>query len=622
MRFALVQSVGVLLRAYPPSFFARLAQKTLLLDAEARDDGLFAVAPAGAEVVVASATPHSSAGTPYGPVFDPAQPPFPPRSFHVVLAGPSLLPRTGADRERAFQGLLGLTRGVLVLALPASGSLGELGAEAAIELARRRLGAGHPWLRTLEVECGREGPTPGELDELAGAARAALLYVPAGDPVGGAALAMFRAFVLGLPDGERLAGLVDRFFNTALTEAGPTLTSRYHDLALVFPGRRSVPGAVAALAAEERTAARVRGRTDVASLQLALELDALDRRGPVPAGGAGPGAAPGWDAPPTAELARWREVLEEMGRKVERMAKDAELATGRALEGTDRMQARLEAALATVAKVRAEGLSAQGLEAELAGEREVRARAVAEAAAAARQLETERTARASLEAELARVRRSAEETQATQAAERARVEAALRDSAARLDDVSARAAQAEAEAAEARRRRDALEAEFAALRGQAGDGAERTRELEAELARTRTELETARAAVGAAERAQVEREAALAQAMAAARGLEAGLADRTAELEAARDELASLAPRLAEADSVAAAATRAAQDADRARIALEGRLAQLQASYDGLAAEIEEFRRVVSSNPLLKAYIVAKGARVPGSAAAAAPGRA
>lgn len=281
-RFTLLRSLASLIDVFPNPRFRRLR----VLDADAEDDTVLAAVPDGVEVVLASGFPATCDREPYGPAFDPAQAPFDAGSFHVVLAGPSIMLRSAEARREALRGLLDLTSGVLMVRLPPSGTLGELSCQMTSEFLGSLHGTEDPQTRRA-LEVVQQAPTsPAEFEEALGGRKACIHYLPAGDPVGGLALDLLDHFFASLDDSHRLRELLSSFHNTALTEAGPRVSPLYDDLCLVFPGRRSLPGRVARLIDAE-THVRVRpGRTELAALQLVMQLEQLERR----KGSAGSGA--------------------------------------------------------------------------------------------------------------------------------------------------------------------------------------------------------------------------------------------------------------------------------------------------------------------------------------------
>lgn len=272
-RFTLVEALGDLLKAHAPSLFAASA----ILDADAVDASLLHAAPGGAQVVLASGFPEDFGLAPAGPAFDPAAPPFEPDRFHLVLAGPSVHLREVDQRPAALRGLVSMASGLVVLALPPSGALGEVGAEALLELVRARRGDDHAASRRARRVLHGDPMTPADIEEALEGVRCHVHYVPACDPAGGFVLSTLEHVLASVDPAGRLLPLLHRMHNLALVESAGRAWPLYQDLCLIFPGRSTLPRAVRKLLARQAQLYRPE-HGDLSMLQLVLQLEELDRR--------------------------------------------------------------------------------------------------------------------------------------------------------------------------------------------------------------------------------------------------------------------------------------------------------------------------------------------------------
>lgn len=272
-RFAQLRGVASLLGVWPRPKLRRLR----VLDADGHLSDLSPAVPEGADLVRLAGAPDAPAGSDV-PHFDPTLPDPPGETYHVVVAGPSVGRRGGSDRQTALRGLLARTRSVLAVYLPPSGALGEL----ACQLVGEFLSGLEDLPDHLGVAADHGAPPPPDLQELGeafGDARGHVQLLPARDPVGGLALSMLEVLFRRHPAAPRLQELLSTFHNTTLVEAGPALRPLYQDLALIYPGRSSEPGAVRRLLRKEARSRYRPAATDLAALQLVLELE---KRSPPP----------------------------------------------------------------------------------------------------------------------------------------------------------------------------------------------------------------------------------------------------------------------------------------------------------------------------------------------------
>lgn len=287
-RFAQLRSVASLLEVWPRPKLRRLR----VLDADAHLSDMGPAIPSGGELIRLTGDPQAPAGSPVAH-FDPTLPDPPGETYQVVVAGPSVARRQGAARQAALRGLRARAREVLLVFLPPSGALGEL----ACQLVKEFVVGLTDIPADLGVAADHGAPPPPDEDELReafGDEKVHVQLLPARDPVGGLALSMLEVAFRRHPAAPRLRELLSTFHNTALIEAGPALRPLYQDMALVFPGRRGLPRAVAKLLANEARARYRPVATDLAALQLVLELE---KRSPLP--GPTKAAAPAIAAAPT-----------------------------------------------------------------------------------------------------------------------------------------------------------------------------------------------------------------------------------------------------------------------------------------------------------------------------------
>jgi hypothetical protein len=273
-RYAQLRGVASLLEVWPRPKLRRLR----VLDSDAHLSDMTPAVPQGTDMVRLAGAADAPPGSDV-PHFDPTLPDPPGETYHVVVAGPSVARRGGSARQAALRGLLARTRSVLVVFLPPAGALGEL----ACQLVGEFLAGLEDVPDHLGVAADQGAPPPPDVEELAEAAGAAKLHVqmlPARDPVGGLALSMLEVLFRRHPAAPRLRELLSTFHNTALVEAGPALRPLYQDVALLYPGRSSPPAAVRRLLHRETLHRYRPDATDLAALQLVLELE---KRTPPPA---------------------------------------------------------------------------------------------------------------------------------------------------------------------------------------------------------------------------------------------------------------------------------------------------------------------------------------------------
>ena len=575
-RFSLLRSLASLVDVFPSPRFRRLR----VLDADAEDDSILLAVPDGVEVVLASGFPAASAREPYGPAFDPARSPFDEASFHVVLAGPSVTLREGAARTEALLGLLALTRDVLVLRLPPSGTVGELGSQMVAEFLRSLRGAEDAAARRALESLDPTPLHPAEIEELLEGRRACVHYLPAEDPVGGLVLGLVDEHFASLPDAGRLRQLLASFHNTALTEAGPRLGPLYEDLCLIFPGRRSVPGRLERLVESERRFRFRPGRTELAALQLVMQLEQLKRRREGGEARGGLDAPSGAASPAALDPAQLRELLDAL-----------EARAAEQLETRRRDQVLGEALQGELAGLRRDlGLAAEALQASRQEAASGRQRQEDEGRRASARLEDlgrglERTARG-LEG-IGRLETSLE--QATQGL------------AHRLERIESNAEQATRSVVGEQGELQALREALAEVR----------EVLEGELAAERAEVARTRVALADHEdrlEAAGTREVALRGELEAAGARETAL---SGELEAARAREVSLRGELEAAGAREVSLRGELEAAGERADLLRGKLGPLVEALGG-------FRALLEAHPILRLYIMVKAGRVPGAGIPAA----
>lgn len=272
-RYAFLQSMKALLSVFPGFHFRTLH----LADFDPEEGKIQAVAPQGTQLRLFGDAREGDSHVSWVPDQGPESRLPEDETFHVAVLGHSFHRWSQREQEDLLRHLIERVTSMIVVRVPAQGAVGELSREIVAEfLSRLDESERLPFARLVEWTQ-YPPPVPQEIEALLEEGRGHLLHIPACDAVGGLVVGLLEAHFARLEDPERLLGLLYEFHNLALVESGPRLRPAYEDLYLIFPRRSAAPRAVTQMLSQQSARPTRLGKNDLSALQLALELERLDR---------------------------------------------------------------------------------------------------------------------------------------------------------------------------------------------------------------------------------------------------------------------------------------------------------------------------------------------------------